>query len=219
MLIAQRRDHLAVRLARPDAHAQPGAGDQQEQADRDKQPRHDDRQPIDRIGRDAGQGDRARKQRRHVQEQGRRAEDPARRLGKNQDQREGRQHLVQVIARIKPADHHHLDDRARRRRRRQRRRQPQPERPRRRRDRRAGERAHHVERAVRQVDKPHDAEDQRQAGRHQEQHDPILQAVQRLLEEKRRAHGAARTQPKEERGRERPPGSRINAAYIWHSAS
>ena len=43
--------------------------------------------------------------------------------------------------------------------------------------------AHHVERAVRQIDEVHDAEHQRQAGRQQKQQQPELQAVQRLFYE------------------------------------
>ena len=44
--------------------------------------------------------------------------------------------------------------------------------------------ADHVERAVRQVDQVHDAEDQRQPGRQQEQQHAELHAVQALLDEK-----------------------------------
>ncbi len=47
--------------------------------------------------------------------------------------------------------------------------------------------AHHVERAVRQVDEIHDAEHQRQAGRQQEQQEPELQAVEDLFDEEQ--HG------------------------------
>ena len=49
----------------------------------------------------------------------------------------------------------------------------------------AGEGADHVERAVGQVDEAHDAEDQRQPGRHQKKHDAELQAVQQLLDDER----------------------------------
>ena len=48
--------------------------------------------------------------------------------------------------------------------------------------------ADHVERAVREVDQVHDAEHQRQPGRHQEQHDAELHAVQALLEDEKRLH-------------------------------
>ena len=43
--------------------------------------------------------------------------------------------------------------------------------------------AQHVERAVRQVDEVHDAEDQRQPGGEQEQQQAELQAVEALLDE------------------------------------
>ena len=43
--------------------------------------------------------------------------------------------------------------------------------------------AEHVQRAVRQIDQVHDAEDQRQAGRQQKQQHAELHAVQALLEE------------------------------------
>ena len=42
--------------------------------------------------------------------------------------------------------------------------------------------AHHVERAVGQVDAVHDAENERQPGGKQEQHEAELQAVEGLLE-------------------------------------
>jgi len=48
---------------------------------------------------------------------------------------------------------------------------------------RGGEiRAHHVERAVREVDEIHDSEDEREPGGHEEQHHAELQAVEALLE-------------------------------------
>ncbi|MDT4881174.1 hypothetical protein FQZ97_1170020 [compost metagenome] len=43
--------------------------------------------------------------------------------------------------------------------------------------------AHHVEGAMGQVDDPHDAEDQRQATRHQEQQQAVLDRVQHLDQE------------------------------------
>ena len=84
-----------------------------------------------------------------------------------------------------------FDDRAGRGRRGQAGDQPEPERAGRGRDSRAGEGADHVERAMREVDQPHDAEDQRQPRRHQEQHDAELQAVQQLLDEEGCLHWLA----------------------------
>ena len=43
--------------------------------------------------------------------------------------------------------------------------------------------ADHVERAMREIDQIHDAEDQGQPGRHQEQHDAKLNPVQHLLDD------------------------------------
>ena len=46
----------------------------------------------------------------------------------------------------------------------------------------------HVQRAVGEVDEVHDAEDERQPGRDQEQHDAELHPVQQLLEDEERRH-------------------------------
>jgi hypothetical protein len=48
--------------------------------------------------------------------------------------------------------------------------------------------AHHIERAVRQIDEIHDAEHQRQPSRQQEQQQAELQPVQRLFDENQ--HGS-----------------------------
>ena len=105
------------------------------------------------------------------------------RLVEEQDQAERRQHLVEVIALVERAEDDDLERDADRDRRRRAAASPSRNEPvaakRRRRD--IG--ADHVERAVRQVDHVHDAEDQRQPGRHQEQHDPELHPVQHLLDE------------------------------------
>ena len=47
---------------------------------------------------------------------------------------------------------------------------------------------HHVERTVREVHQVHDAEDEREARRHQEQHHPELQPVESLLEQENEIH-------------------------------
>ena len=102
---------------------------------------------------------------------------------------EGGQHLLDVVARIEAADHHKLDDQT-----------GKPgccetsERGERIRagalaNQRGAIGADHVKGAVRQVDDAHDAEDQRQPGRQQKEHDAELNAVQRLL--KRQIHGFA----------------------------
>jgi hypothetical protein len=45
---------------------------------------------------------------------------------------------------------------------------------------------------VREIDEVHDAEDERQPRRHQEQHRPELNPVQNLLEDEERRHLMAR---------------------------
>src|SRR5437016_12276027 len=47
--------------------------------------------------------------------------------------------------------------------------------------------AHHVERAVREIDEVHNAEHQRQSGRQQEQEQSELQSVQNLFDDKKHA--------------------------------
>ena len=91
--------------------------------------------------------------------------------------------MVEMVAAIERPDGDHLHGHAGH----QRRDQPQPD---------AGEEAvghrregrgeigaEHVERAVRQIDQVHDAEDQRQPGRQQEQQHAELDAVQALFDE------------------------------------
>ena len=48
--------------------------------------------------------------------------------------------------------------------------------------------ADHVERAMRQIDHVHDAEDERQTRRHQEQHHAELKPVQPLLDQQKHVH-------------------------------
>jgi hypothetical protein len=48
--------------------------------------------------------------------------------------------------------------------------------------------AHHVERAVRQVDEIHDPEHQRQSRRQQKQQQPELQSVQKLFDDEQHEH-------------------------------
>ena len=77
--------------------------------------------------------------------------------------------------------------------------------------------ADHVERAVGEVDEVHDAEDQRQPGRHQEQHHAELQPVEALLDDEQPAH--RRPGKRKGRGDPRPCRSLSHARYhfIAHS--
>src|SRR5205085_12360448 len=53
--------------------------------------------------------------------------------------------------------------------------------------------AHHVERAMREVDEIHDPEHQRQAGREQEQQQAELQSVQELFDDEQHQNSFRRT--------------------------
>jgi len=118
---------------------------------------------------------------RHVHEEGPRSPEDAGQLVEEENQPEGGQHLIQVISVVEPPQCHQLDRHADQGRRRQGRQQAEQEgtcQPG-----HAGrhERPNHVERAVRQIDQVHDAENQGQPGRQEEQHDTQLKPVQDLL--------------------------------------
>src|SRR3546814_157322 len=100
----------------------------------------------------------------------------------------GRQHLVEVVARVEPADDEDLDQRAGGGGGQEAAAEAEPEGAGLPRDPGAEEGAGHVERAVRQVDEAHDAEHQREAGGHEEQHDAELHAVEKLLYEEGGGH-------------------------------
>lgn len=110
-------------------------------------------------------------------------EDPARSFGEDQDQRKCRQHLIQMILGVKPADDHQLDQGARDGSTGKCRHEAQQKRSGCSRNSRRAERPDHVKRTMGKVDQTHDAEDQGQPGGHQKQHDAELQAVQNLLYE------------------------------------
>ncbi len=125
---------------------------------------------------------------RQRREQRRAAPDDGDQLVEEQDQAEGGEHLVEVVALVERAQRDHFDQHADHQRAEQA--EQHAERvgagPLRGGHRQVG--ADHVERAVRQVDEVHDAEHQRQPGGHQEQHDAELQAVQQLLEDEDQVH-------------------------------
>ena len=202
--------HLAVRRAGPDRHAEPRAGDEPIHAESEHDAHAGNPQPVHRIGQRLGQADR------RGQERGHRhavhvvtPDDTAQLLG-HQDQAVGEQHLVEVVAAVEPADQQPLEQHADRDRKHDagRDREPQAaealgERPR-------EVRADHVEAAVREVDDPHDAEDQRQPARDQEQQQPVLDAVQELDSDRAEFHRrrgsdarGCRTQPPEHRRNQR----------------
>ena len=117
------------------------------------------------------------------------AEQDGRAFIDKEDDAEGREHLLNMVAGIKPPDHHELDDQAGERRGRETGEGREHERPGTLADQRRAVGSDHVERAVRQIDDAHDAEDQRQSCRQQEQHYAELDAVECLLERQR--HGFA----------------------------
>ncbi len=187
---AESADHLAIVLACTNANSDARVRNHRKQPGGDCKPDDDDGETIKRIGNAERQRHRAAKPGRNLQVQRQRTEQVARAFREDQDKRERRQHLVEMVAIVEPPDHGHLDDRADQRCGRKACRKGGEERARCRGDRRSGERPDHVERSMGKVDQPHDAEDQRQASRHQEQHDAELQAVQNLLDDQGKRHGA-----------------------------
>ena len=145
-------------------------------------------QPIDGILRTAGQRHSALKQGRNVEIEWKGSEHPARSFREDEDQRESRQHLVEMLPIIEPSDDEEFDDSSGRRRAGEAGDKTEPEGPRRCRHSRAGEGAHHVERTVCEIDQAHDAEDQRQPGSHEKQHDAELKAIEQLLKSKCECH-------------------------------
>ena len=100
----------------------------------------------------------------------------------------GREHLVKMAAAVQAPDDNKFNQRPGRRGGGQTRRKSNPKRSGHRGDGGAGECADHIERTVRQVDQPHDAEHQGEARRHEKQHDSELQAVEDLLNDQNKRH-------------------------------
>ena len=95
--------------------------------------------------------------------------------------------MIEVVASVEPAHRDHLDRHADQERRRQRQHRASHEASGQGREGGREVGADHVERAVRQVDQVHDAEDQRQAGGEQEQQQSKLQTVQALFDKEHHA--------------------------------
>ncbi|MCY1537373.1 hypothetical protein D9M68_728640 [compost metagenome] len=185
---AQGLGHFAVEGAGTDLHAEPGLRDQEVQTQRQRHAHRRDHQPVDRVGevfreRDGpvhqfGHGHRV-----HVV-----APEDGAHLFKDVDQAEGEQHLVEVVAVVKvpeqqpfqrPAQRHgeqraHHDG------------QHQAVELRGQKPGEVG--AQHVETAMGQIDHPHDAEDQGEAGGQHEQQQAVLQAVEQLDQEVGEVH-------------------------------
>jgi len=112
------------------------------------------------------------------------APDRAHRLVGDQDQREGGEHLRQVVACVEPAQHGEFEQRTDRHRAGHRCQHADHERAARRRSRRSQIGADHVQRAMRQVDHVHDPEDERQPSRQQKEHEAELDTVEGLFKKK-----------------------------------
>jgi hypothetical protein len=109
-------------------------------------------------------------------------------LVEKQDQAEGSEHLIEVVARIQRAQRDQLDDDPDHQRSGQPERHAQQVRARHLIEVGREIRSDHVKRAVREVDEVHDAEDEREPRGHQEQRDPELHPVQGLFDDKDRIH-------------------------------
>ena len=183
----QRGGHLAVGGAGADQHADARAHDHQIEREGDEQRHDDDRQAVHRIV-DAGQElDGGVEPGRQREIHARRAPDQAHQLVEEQNEPEGTEHVVEMVAAVEPPHGDHLDRHPDQERRHQRESDAAEERVGEAGEGRGEVGAQHVERAVRQVDEVHDAEHQRQSGSEQEQQEPELQPVQELLEEEQ--HG------------------------------
>src|SRR5690606_19843138 len=109
---AERADHLAITLAGPDAHAESGPRDQQVEADRDSDANADDGQPTEPVARATRQRHRAWQERRYIGLERERAVEPARAFREDQDQREGRHRLIEMVALVERADDEDFHHRA-----------------------------------------------------------------------------------------------------------
>ena len=108
---AERRHHRRVGGAGADQHADAGPVDQPVEADRDREADDDDREAVGGVG-VAEQVDGAGEPLRRGHVDRRRAPDHPDQLVEEQDQAEGRQHLVEVVTAVEPLQRHLLDDEA-----------------------------------------------------------------------------------------------------------
>jgi len=99
----------------------------------------------------------------------------------------GEQHLLEVVALVEVREQRPLEEEPEEHRQRDAQHHRDGEAAGQRRQRERHVRADHVEAAVREVDDPHDAEDQRQPARDQEQQQSVLERVQEL--DQREFHG------------------------------
>ena len=174
--------------------------------------------PVHGIAHALHDGDRAVEEGGNFDEQRLPAEQERRELVEEQDQAECRQHLVEVVARIQLPDDEIFHQHARGARGDEPGGSGEHERARLGRDERHRIGADHVERAMGEIDHAHDAEDQRQAGGQQEQHDAELHAVQRLFDQE--GHSGSRRLrksgvPSRRHGRDCPGRAAIILMKRW----
>ena len=157
------------------------------------EPDEDDDRAIDGIANARRELDVAAEPRRQRRIYGRAAPEHRDQLVEEEDQPEGGEHLIEVVALVQRAQRDELGDDADGQRGGQREQDGEQE--------AAGVRvkgrgevgAHHVEGAVGEVDEVHDAEHERQPRGHEEEHHAELEAVQRLLENEEHRQPRART--------------------------
>ena len=184
---AERADHFPVGGAGADQHADAGSHHHEIEHQRDRERDHDDGEPIGRIEHAGNDLDRHRQPRRQRQRQARRAPDQPHRVVEKQDQPEGRQHVIEMIAAVEMPQRDEFQHDAEQQRRAEREHDAEHETAGPRHEGRGEIGAHHVERAMREIDQVHDAEHQRQSRRQQEQQQAELQSVQELFDDEQ--HG------------------------------
>ncbi len=176
-------DHLGLLGRGADYCAELGALDPEKQAQRKREAQADDGEAVGGIGeaRRYGDGEIEHRRDRHRIEVV--ADDQRAGFLEQQDQREGQQHLVEVVALVEVAEETALQEGAEQAAAEHRDRQRQP-------DRTPGVchqigdvGAHHQHGAVGQVDDAHHAEDQRQAAGDEKEKQAVLQPVEDLGEE------------------------------------
>lgn len=153
--------HIPVCRACAHQHADTGPVDEKIKSDCDQQTRGNDHQPERRVTQTLKQLNWLRERCGQLREDRLPPKSENGQLIEDQDQREGRQHLIKMIALIKlPHDtkfdgntHHHGGENCHW--------QPQPEHSRLNRDKGADEGTDHIKRPMCQVDHAHDSEDQR----------------------------------------------------------
>ena len=188
---AERGEHLAVVGRGADHAAGAGAAEQQPARHRQRRPERDDEQIVVRDD-DAEELEPAREAWRTRDAELLRAPQHAREIAEDQHQRVGEEQLVQLLAAVEMAQQQPLDHAAEQRDRERGAEHREPEIARDRAEplrdlpRHVG--AEHVETAVREVEHAQHAEDQRQAGRHDEQEHRGGEAAQTLREQERRFH-------------------------------